>query len=422
MLLRRLLRTSDFLLVFNLFFFANASAFFSLFWLSPEYITFEFLVWVVLAVLTVWKLNKNNLLANFIDQLKRNWTIFPFLIFAGVSIFWSVDWQISLFRWLTLVFVIIAGEYIGLKYDLKRIIDFLSVFAICILLFAAFLVFFVPDVGVMNYHIIQGAWRGMYWHKNHLGLIATFFNILFLVNTIHSLQSKGKQKTASLWGLLYLVSLLFVYQSDSVAAYLTTIFLHGLILLALLLLKFGRKIRRVHFLIFLALLVIFALLLFSNLDFIFGIFNRNTSLTGRVPMWTYLFNAYISERPLGGYGFNAFWHLSSHQVAVQQAAGYPDPIIIADNGFIDILVNTGFIGLVLFLIFYFRVWWRSVQFSLRAKDIIGIFPVILMSYTLVANLTWSLIFESEGFFLLLMVAVLFSISPSSQKSPALNEV
>lgn len=422
MLLQRLLRTSDFLLVFNLFFFANASAFFSLFWLSPEYITFNFLLWFVLAVITVWMLNRGHLLANFIIQLKRNWTIFPFLIFAGVSIFWSVYWQISLFQWLILVFVIIAGGYIGLKYDLKKIIEFLSVFAICILLFVAFLVFFVPDVGVMNYHIIQGAWRGMYWHKNHLGLIATFFNILFLVNTIHSLQSKGKQKTTLLWGLLYFASLLFVYQSDSVAAYLTTIFLHGLILLALLLLKYGKKIRRVHYLIFLALLVIAALLLYSNLDFIFGIFNRNTSLTGRVPMWAYLFNAYISKRPLVGYGFNAFWHLSSHQVAVQQAAGYPDPIIIADNGFIDILVNTGFIGLGLFMIFYFSVWWRSIRYSIKAKDIIGIFPIILMSYTLVANLTWSLIFESEGFFMLLMVAILFSVSPGSQKSSALKEV
>ena len=111
-----------------------------------------------------------------------------------------------------------------------------------------------------------------------------------------------------------------------------------------------------------------------------------------------------------GYGFNAFWYIESHQVAVQQAAGYPDPIIIADNGFIDILINTGFVGLFLFLIFYFGLWWRSIAFASKAKDIIGVFPVILMSYTLVANITWSLIFENEGFFMLLMISVLFYVT------------
>jgi exopolysaccharide production protein ExoQ len=421
MVLKNLLRTSDPLLVFNLFFFSNASAFFFLFWLSPEYILFEFLIWFVLAGISVWILNRDNLVSNFFDGLKRNWTILPFLIFAGLSIFWSISREISLYQWLTLIFTVIAGGYIGLKHDLKKIIELLSVFGIFILFFGVVLVTFVPDVSVMHYYNIQGAWKGMYWHKNHLGLIATFFNILFLINTIYSLQSKAKQKTILLWGLLYLVSLVFVYQSDSVAAYLTTLFLHGVVLLALFLLKFGSKIRRAHYLIFLGLLGVSAFLLFSNLESIFGLFNRNTSLTGRVPMWTYLFDAYISNRPLGGFGFNAFWHLRSHQVAVQQVAGYPDPIIIADNGFIDIIANTGYIGLGLFLIFYLSAWWRSIAFATKARDIIGVFPVILMSYTLVANISWSLLLESERFFMLLMISVLFSISGRPQKTAELAE-
>ena len=96
-----------------------------------------------------------------------------------------------------------------------------------------------------------------------------------------------------------------------------------------------------------------------------------------------------------------------------QAAGYPDPIVIADNGFIDILVNTGYIGLILFLIFYFGAWWRSIKYAhAKAKDINGIFPLILMSYTLIANISWSLIFENESFFMLIMISVLFCISDS----------
>ena len=127
-------------------------------------------------------------------------------------------------------------------------------------------------------------------------------------------------------------------------------------------------------------------------------------------MWTYLFNTYFSKHPLLGYGFNAFWYIDSHRVAMGLAAGYPDPIVIADNGFIDILINTGYVGLILFLVFYFGVWWRSIQYARKAKDINGIFPLILMSFTLLANISWSLIFENEGFFMLIMISVLFSIS------------
>ena len=131
-------------------------------------------------------------------------------------------------------------------------------------------------------------------------------------------------------------------------------------------------------------------------------------------MWSYLFDNYISRRPFVGYGFNAFWYIKAYQEDVQRAAGYPDPIIIADNGFIDILVNTGYLGLFLFMVFYVWAGWRSVQYSIHAKDIINLFPALLMLFTTIANITWSLLFENEGFFLLMMISVLFSISQRIQ--------
>jgi exopolysaccharide production protein ExoQ len=344
----------------------------------------------------------------FTDTLKRNWMILPFMVFSGFSIFWSVTRDISLYRWLVLLCTLITGGYIGLRYSLKEIIRLLSVFGVYILLVSSIFVFLFPDIGIMNYYTIQGAWQGVYWHKNHMGLISTFINILFLINIIDSLQSKGKN--IWLWGLLYIFSFVFIYQTDSVASYLTTILVHALVILGLAWLKFRERIRRVHYWIFALALVFASLFLYLNIERFLGIFNRNTTLTGRIPMWSYLFTAYIDKRPLTGYGFNAFWYVKSHQEATQQAAGYPDTIIIADNGFLDILVNTGYIGLGLFLIFYSNVWWQSLRYAGKAKEITGLFPMILMSFTLIANISWSLIFENEGFFMLLMVSVLFCIS------------
>jgi exopolysaccharide production protein ExoQ len=401
----------ELLLVFGLFFLSNIPVLFQIIWLYPRFIPIECVLWLVFAVLCLWGLYRLGMVPVFIAQLRQNWIIIPFLIFSGLSIFWSVYWQISLYRWLVLLSTLIAGGYIGLRYDLKRIVELLSIFGIAILGMSLLVVLFLPNIGIMNYFIIQGAWKGAYWHKNHMGLIAVLINIIFLLNLVDALGAR--RKSMFLWLPLYAISLLFVYQTDSVASYMTVIFLHGIIVLALFFLKYGHRIRKVHYLLLGAGGILGALVLFLNMDFVFGIFGRNSTLTGRLPMWSYLFNAYLSKRLLGGFGFNAFWYLRDHRIAIQNVTGYPDQVIISDNGFIDILVNTGYTGLVLFLLFYLCIWWRSAQMGAKAKDLTGVFPLIFMSYTLLANITWSLIFENENFIMLLMIAILFCTSSLS---------
>jgi exopolysaccharide production protein ExoQ len=400
------------MLMFCLFFFSNASAFTYLVWLLPEYIYITTFFWAILASLCVWILYKRDLLFVFLGNLKPNWILLPFLTFSALSIFWSVFWQISLARWLVFVFTIIAGGYLSIRYEVKEMVKLLSVFGVFILLISALFVFLPSHIGIMNYYDIQGAWRGLYWHKNHMGIITVFVSSLLLINTLSFLKSR--EKSAWGWGVLYFLSMIFLLQTDSVGSYMTAIFLHGVTFLALIFLKFRDKIRNYHYIAFFAIIALCFFALYSNLDAIFGVFGRSASLTGRVPMWRHLFTIYFSERMLGGYGFNAFWYIEMHRAVMGIVAKYPDPIVIADNGFIDILINTGFIGLSLFLVFYFGVWWRSIQFMSKAEDVFGIFPLILMSFTLVGNITWSVLFENEGFFMLLMMYVLFF---SSYKVP-----
>ena len=407
----------DLLLVFGLFFLSNATAFLYVVWIVPEIVFMELVVLALFAAFSVWILKSLELISDFWENLKRNWFILPFLAFSGLSIFWSIYWQVSLYRWLIFLLTIVTGGYIGLRYGVREIIRLLSVFGLYTLFISLIVIIFLPKNGIMNYYNIQGAWKGIYWHKNHMGMIASFVNILLFINLVYSLPAKGKP--VLYWGALYLFSLFFVYQTDSVAAYLTTIFLHGLVFLALLFMKFKDKLRPFHYLILAAAMAVVTLVLYLNLDLLFGIFNRNTSLTGRIPMWTHLFETYFRTRPVLGYGFNAFWYIEPYREEMALTVGYPDQIVIADNGFIDILINTGYVGLALFLVFYLVAWWRSIKYALKAKDIIGFFPLILMSYTLVANVSWSLIFENESFFMLVMIALLFAISnnaPSSRDS------
>jgi exopolysaccharide production protein ExoQ len=403
----------DLLLLFCILLFSNLTAFVHVIWQIPKLVLIDTILLAVTTLICLWNIKRYQLLPRLKKAFKSYWFIFPFVIFSAISILWSIFIEISIYRWIILTLTIIIGGYIGLRFDLETMIKSLSSFGIWILFLSIVVVIFLPYVGVMNYHIIQGAWKGVFWHKNHMGLIASFVNILFFINIINTFRSHGLSKYG--WIFLYLFSLYFIYNTDSVAAYLTTITITIGILITLIWLKFKDKIRKQHIFIFIILLVISALTLFIKHDWFLNIFNRNSTLTGRIPMWTNLFRIYISKRPFLGYGFNAFWYQDTYRITMAQASGYPDPIVISDNGFIDILVNTGFIGLFLFLIFYIGTWWRSIKEAWKATNINGFFPLILMSFTLLANISWSLIFENESFFMLLMITVLFYLSKDETK-------
>ena len=245
-----------------------------------------------------------------------------------------------------------------------------------------------------------------------MGIIAAFASILFLTSGIAAFREH--ERSAWWWGALYLASLVFLLQTDSVGAYLILIIVHGVVLLGLGHQLLRDRLRPIHYLIVLGVLVLALVLILASSRSVLAVFNRSPDLTGRVPMWRDLFRTFLSGQPVLGYGFNAFWYVDSHRVVMQQLAGYPDEIVIADNGFIDILMGTGLVGLGLFALFYLGLWMRAVQHAWYASDFYGLFPLSVMAYSLVANISWSLLFENESFMMLTMLAILFSMAGARQ--------
>lgn len=391
--------------VFSVLLLSNVSVFFRMLWLIENVVFVQSGLFILFAGILMLVLYKEELLGELVSGLKRNWFVFPFLLFALGSIYWSINKEVSTARWAIFLSTLLIGGFLGLKYSQKEILTIFSAFSLLILALSTLVLVFYPSFGIMNYHSIQGAWSGIFWHKNHMGLFATFINIVTLINLVESIQKSNWSKY--LWGAVYVFSLFFIFKTDSVAAYFSTIFLHGIFLVLFIWLRIRQKLKLKHYILFLILVIFAAILLGLNLDVLFGLFNRSTTLTGRIPMWTHVFDTYFVKRPAFGYGFNAFWYPYAHRVEIQQVAGYPDPVMIADNGFIDILINTGVVGLFLFAILYFGIWYRAIQILRTGAGTISLFPIIIMAFTLISNISWSLIFENESFFMLLMMTFLF---------------
>lgn len=401
MITRHIGKLLDFPLLLLIMFLANMGAFLAPIWLIEPIVFLEAFAWVFLSLVLFGVLYKQGLVHEYYKDHKGMLALIMFAVFSGISIIWSVNKDVSLARWFVLLGTLIYGWYWGAKYNFYQILRQLSIFGAVLLAGSGLIIILIPDIGVMNYYSIQGAWRGVYWHKNHLGLVSSFLNLIYLIELIRSIQKREKNKL--LWGLLFGVSLLFIVMSDSAAALMTSLLLYGILVVLMIWLKWRDRLLRIHYWIFGFVVVAGMIGVYGNLDGILGMFNRNTTLTGRIPMWTYLFSEYFDRRPYLGYGFNAFWYIGEHQKAIQAVAGYPGPIIIADNGFIDILVNTGYVGFSLFLMYYFSAWAQAVKSTFQARDVVGLLPIMSMVFIFLANISWSLMFENESFFMLIMI-------------------
>jgi exopolysaccharide production protein ExoQ len=418
-MLAKIRRNNNILILFLSLFAANITVFHGVIWLFPQIVLFLFFIWFFLALACFLIIRQRRFHRVFISFALENSHILPFLIFAGLSIFWSVAWQVSLLRWLTLFATLIVGVYLGYRYPPVDIFRFISLFIAGLFLFNVFYVVLLPDFGIMNYYTIQGAWKGIFWHKNHLGFIVAFSSLFFLVNTI--LAHVQKQKNTLVFLGAYLFSLFVLFKTDSVGAILTLVVAHGVIMIGLAYIKFAHRLSRIHYIFLAGLFAMTILVVFLNLETIFGFLGRNTTMTGRIPMWGYVFETYLSQKLLLGYGFNAFWYVADYRIDIGLAARYPDPIVIADNGFLDILFNTGYIGLILFLFFYGNAIWRSLLFAIRGKNILDLFPLILLVFITVANISWTILFENEGFFFLILVMVLSSINFHTTSDQKISE-
>jgi O-antigen ligase len=125
----------------------------------------------------------------------------------------------------------------------------------------------------------------------------------------------------------------------------------------------------------------------------------------------------VSQRPWWGYGFGAFWTFDSFRENVRQHIGWASQPLIGDNGFLDILLHVGVVGLLIFLIVLVIAFIRSFRYAISHRTLEGFFPLIIMIYAVFANISFSLFAETEVFVWFLIVVVLFMTMDSPGKEP-----
>jgi exopolysaccharide production protein ExoQ len=377
--------------------------------LGPAWI--EIAIWLLLGLAVVYSLARNGTMSEYLSMWRRNWLPALFILLAFLSTLWSIAPLTTLFSSLELLLAAIVASYFGMRLVPEKLMDVLFWFGALLLILSVALVFGAPPTGTMYWPPFNGAWRGVYWHRNHLASVAALLSIVYLGRMYLAVRSRNP--SGILDAILYLLTLVILYFARSATGYIVFLALHGAGLIAWVWLQLKSRLQRRHYIIVLGGGVLVAILVLFNLDLVFGLFGRDTSMTGRTSLWSNLIG--LAAPRLGlGHGFGAVWTLDSFREEIRQLVGWTSQPLIADNGLLDIYLHLGIVGLVIFSCVLIVTTIRSLLFGARQKTLAGFFPLMVMVYAFFANITFSLFAETEVFLWFLIIAGLFLATPSAQ--------
>lgn len=340
---------------------------------------------------------------NFFYAIKKEQFILILVGIALLSIFWSDAPIVTLRRSVALSGTTLFGMYFAIRYSLKEQLNLLF-WALGLAVVSSFIFCLAfPSYGIMQ-GFDAGAWQGIYIQKNVLGLVMVLSTFVFLLRAISSVKYRYL-----MWaGVALSVSLVLLSNSKNALVVLLTI----LVLLPLYrALRWNLSWMLLFFIMAVIVLGSLATFVVSNLETVLGMLGKDPTFTGRTRIWAAVLET-VQERPWLGYGYNSFWlGLEGKSAYVARAVRwYPGQ---SHNGFLDLLVELGLLGVLVYLISFVLSCWRAVTFVRWNKTANSLWPLVYLTLSLLCNYSDSTILRQNNIYWVLYVAVTISTSVSS---------
>jgi exopolysaccharide production protein ExoQ len=373
--------------------------------------TLEVALAVGLGVALLLLLRRSGLLRRYAGMWRLQPMLLLFSAFALLSVVWSVSPPASMYKWTMFALATLVGSYFGFRLSARGLLEVLFWYGAIVLILSTAMSLIVPPAGRM-FPPIDNAWRGIFWHKNHLGTLVALLSPVYLYRLADDL--KRNRAIVVVDGFFFLASILIVWLSRSATGFLVLLSGSSLSAVAYVWQRARSRLRWHHYGLALALGVGALVTLAVRRETLLAMLGKDTTLTGRIPMWLSVLTDFASKRPVLGYGMGAFWNSLANRLAVQQAAGWGWPVGIGDNGWLDVLVNLGGVGLVIFMLLLMVLLCRGVARLQQGHDFGDTLHLVFFLSACLANVAFSLFFEIESGVWLILVAFLFQQSPRHQ--------
>jgi exopolysaccharide production protein ExoQ len=266
-------------------------------------------------------------------------------VYAMTSALWSQDTGTSLRSGLSLLVTTLFAFYLAERFSERQQLELIIFVGVCVGISSVALALLWPQFG-LDHQLHQGAWQGLFTQKN-VCAEAT----LFLLTPALVLPAGGRY--GQMLRANYIVlCLLIILMTQSRTGWAITVLYLGFVSCLSLLGKFGRKdlMPLAAMLFGCAGAILVAAIAYPSL--LFSTVGRSASFSGRVQIWGAII-ASVFRRPLGGYGFDAFWSLLQGEATrVFASAGWV--VTSAHNGFLNVALELGLVGLALVLVTFIQ--------------------------------------------------------------------
>ena len=340
-------------------------------------------VFIALILLAVGILALRSL--NWGGFLVRNFALVAFLFFALMSVFWSDFPLIAMKRWFRdlgdylIILVVISDrrpvEAIGTIF---RRLSYLLI-SLSILLFK-----YYPQLG-RQYTIWEGApmYVGATTSKNMLGVVCLISGIFFFWDTVRRwpLRKDRQMRRTIFVNVAFLAMTLWVLNLANSATSRICLVLGCLVIAAAQLKAMKRHPA------FLKILIPMCFCLYVILEYGFGInaqlaeaVGRNPTLTGRTDLWKFLLGMHTN--PLFGTGYDSFWLGPRLEFIWRKFYLFNE----AHNGYLDVYLNLGLIGLSLLVVYLIASYQRICK-RLATGSSLALLSLALWTVLLFYNVT-----------------------------------
>lgn len=410
-LIKRLTNAFDYFVVFFAYLVTNITAF-AIIWQFPDFSDKTEAPWLLAGVsicllpLLVLQIRALSLGNDLKKTLKGLLLLAPFVAYSILSIIWSTYQLATIYELIQMLFATIFGIYIAVRYKPQTGLKILLGYAVFSILTSCLLIQFDPSLSKLNNRVFLGAWRGIFWHRNHLGSLMAFFSSLFFLKAAMDIHKKWM---STVWLVFFILAAILVWGSRSATGVLVFFILNGMLAAVFLWLRYHKVLPKEKYIWILVVICLGIFIGVLNLDYIFGLLGRTSTLTGRTPLWADLISRVWMAKPALGYGFGALWNQETFRMALTERHGWGYMIYFGDNGYLDILLNTGLVGFLLFLVFFVSNGIRSIKVLWLNRDMISCLPLLLFTYVFWANISYSFFFEVDQFvWMLLVLSSVFS--------------
>ncbi|NES99876.1 MAG: O-antigen ligase family protein [Sphaerospermopsis sp. SIO1G1] len=323
-----------------------------------------------------------------------------FTLLALASTVWS-GYDKTLLRAISFSCTYLFSIYFAVRYTLKQQLILISKCFLIVLILSIIFVVLLPKYGIMG-GIHAGAWRGVFNHKNFLGKMMMICDIVFILLHIN----KEQRSLSTYFGIFASTILLIMSKSSSSLGNFMVLMV---VLLVLRTWRWRFEIM-IPALVGTAILSILANLWYQeNAAILFASVGKDPSLSGRTDIWGIIYDIGLRKIWLG-YGYESFWRgFSGPSAEVWYAHDWHPPH--AHNGFLDLFVTLGLVGLIIFIFSFLSSLYQSFM-TLRylTTESEGFWPIISLFFLILSNLTESGLMHENNIYTVIYISSSYSLS------------